>query len=57
MEIINNPEHEHRMNFAVMIASEIGAIEDKRFNPKTDSFGKMLKLLRRVANLYATELK
>mgnify|MGYP007049612905 CR=1 FL=1 len=57
MDIINNPEHEHRMNFAVMIASEIGAIEDRRFNPKTDSFGKMLKLLRRVANLYAVELK
>jgi hypothetical protein len=57
MEIINNPEHEHRMNFAVMIASEIGAIENHRFEPKTDSFGKMLKLLRRVANLYAVELK
>jgi hypothetical protein len=62
LDIIENPEHEHRMNFAVMIASEIGAINNDidnayRFNPHSDSFSKMLKLLRRVGNLYATELK
>ena len=57
MDIINDPEHEHRMNLAVMIAFEIEAVENKRFEPKADSFGKMLKLLRRVGNLYATELK
>jgi hypothetical protein len=45
------------MNLAVMLAFEIEAVENKRFEPKADSFGKMLKLLRRVANLYAVELK
>ena len=57
MEIINNPEHEHRMNFAVLLAHEIDAVDNQRFEPKTDSFGKMLKLLRKVGNLYAIELK
>jgi hypothetical protein len=57
MEIINNPEHEHRMSFAVLSAFEIEAVEGKRFEPKPDSFGKFLKLLRRVGNIYATELK
>lgn len=56
-EVIDNPEHEHRMNLAVLLAYEIGAVENQRFEPKADSFGKMLKLLRRVGNLYATELK
>lgn len=56
-KIIETPDHEHRMNFAVMIAFEIEAVDNNRFDPKPDSFGKMLKLLRRVGNLYAVELR
>jgi len=62
MDIIENPEHEHRMNFAVICASEIGAINNDignafRFNPKSDSYGGFLKLIRKVGNLYAVELR
>jgi hypothetical protein len=56
-EIIENPEHEHRMSFAVLSAFEIEAVVGNRFEPQSDSFGKFLKLIRRVGNIYATELK
>ena len=56
-DIVENPEHEHRLNFAVLVAFEIEAVDNNRFDPKPDSFSKLLKLVRQVGNLYATELR
>ncbi len=55
-EILNDEEHPKRMALAVLASIEVDAMNDKRFEPKTDSYKKLRMLVRRVGDFYKTEL-
>ena len=59
-EILDDPEHEKRMPFAVMSAFEAGMFNDgstQRFTPSKEGFSRLKQVVRKVAKLYAVELK
>lgn len=57
-EILDNPEHENRMALAVCLANEVDAVDkEHRFEMKHDSLALMRKIVRKIADVYAVELR
>jgi hypothetical protein len=55
--LLTDEEHELRVAFAVCLANQIDAVENKRFEPKKDSYQKMRVMLRRLADLYVNDFR
>lgn len=55
--LLNDEEHELRVAFAVCLANQIDAVENKRFEPKKDSYQKMRVMIRRIADLYENDFR
>jgi hypothetical protein len=58
-EILDNPDDGRRVALAVLSACEIEALAPRsgRFQAHADSFQRLKKLMRRVAGLYAVEMR
>jgi len=58
-EALSNPESERRIALAVCCADEIGAYRSgtTTFTPRADSLQRLKELIRKIAGLYAVELK
>jgi len=58
-EILDNDEHDKRMALGVMLCYEVGAFQnnDSIFEAKPETYTNFKKFVRKVANVYATELR
>jgi hypothetical protein len=54
-QILDDPEHEKRMALAVLLANEAEAYHQDRFAVKIDTFKRMHKVIRKVANFVMIE--
>jgi hypothetical protein len=54
-QILDDPEHEKRMALAVILANEAEAYHQDRFAVKIDTFKRMHKVIRKVANFVMIE--
>ena len=55
--LLTDEEHELRVAFAVCLANQVGAVENKRFEPKKDSYQKMRVMLRRIGDMYENDFR
>lgn len=56
-EILNDPEHEKRLALAILVAVEAGTLEDGMFAPTDKNYASFRKVVDKVADLYAVEMK
>jgi hypothetical protein len=58
-EILDDPEHDKRMPFAVMCAWESGMFDQTSylFNPTKEGYSKLKQLIRKIGDMYTVELR
>jgi hypothetical protein len=54
-EILDNPEHEKRINLAVLLANDIGAVNGNRFEAHANSLYLVKQAIRKAAGFYVVE--